>query len=122
VYSSRFPCTPYLDAYLCDGHITGPGETARDMISPTEMAGVQARSPRELGQRPAARQPLLPHLPPEVHCRVSAAIYRHAEILPPLCVLITDCCNLVTRFASAVRSAPSTILPGQTKIESRRKG
>ena len=33
MYSSRFPSTPYLEAYLRDGHITGPGETARDMIS-----------------------------------------------------------------------------------------
>ena len=33
VYCSRFPSTPYLEAYLRDGRITGPGETARDMIS-----------------------------------------------------------------------------------------
>lgn len=33
MYSSRFPSTPYLEAYLRDGRITGPGETARDMIN-----------------------------------------------------------------------------------------
>lgn len=33
MYVSRFPSTPYLEAYLRDGRITGPGETARDMIS-----------------------------------------------------------------------------------------
>jgi ribonucleoside-diphosphate reductase alpha chain len=33
VYCSRFASTPYLEAYLQDGRITGPGETIRDMIS-----------------------------------------------------------------------------------------
>jgi ribonucleoside-diphosphate reductase alpha chain len=33
VYFSRFPSTPYLEGYLRDGRITGPGETARDMIN-----------------------------------------------------------------------------------------
>jgi hypothetical protein len=33
VYSSRFPTTPYLENYLRDGRITGPGETARDMVN-----------------------------------------------------------------------------------------
>jgi ribonucleoside-diphosphate reductase alpha chain len=33
VYCSRFPSTPYLEAYLRDGRITGPGENARDMIT-----------------------------------------------------------------------------------------
>jgi ribonucleoside-diphosphate reductase alpha chain len=33
VYLSRFPSTPFLEAYLRDGRITGPGETARDMIN-----------------------------------------------------------------------------------------
>lgn len=33
MYSSRFPTTPYLEGYLRDGHITGPGETARDMVN-----------------------------------------------------------------------------------------
>ena len=28
VYFSRFPSTPYLEAYLRDGRITGLGETA----------------------------------------------------------------------------------------------
>ena len=33
MYSSRIPSTPYLEAYLRDGRITGPAETARDMIN-----------------------------------------------------------------------------------------
>ena len=33
MYCSRFASTPYLEAYLQDGRITGPGETIRDMIS-----------------------------------------------------------------------------------------
>lgn len=33
MYFSRFPSIPYLEAYLRDGRITGPGETARDMIN-----------------------------------------------------------------------------------------
>jgi ribonucleoside-diphosphate reductase alpha chain len=33
VYCSRFPSTPHLEAYLRDGRITGPGETARDMVN-----------------------------------------------------------------------------------------
>jgi ribonucleoside-diphosphate reductase alpha chain len=33
VYVSRFPSAPYVDGYLQAGRITGPGETARDMIS-----------------------------------------------------------------------------------------
>ena len=33
----------------------------------------------ELAQRPAARQPLLAHLPPEVRCRVTAVVYRHTD-------------------------------------------
>jgi len=33
VYFSRFPSTPDLEAYLRNGRITGPGETARDMIN-----------------------------------------------------------------------------------------
>ena len=33
MYLSRFPSTSYLEAYLRDGRITGPDETARDMIN-----------------------------------------------------------------------------------------
>ena len=33
MYSSQFPASPYVDAYLRDGRMTGDGETARDMVS-----------------------------------------------------------------------------------------
>ena len=41
MYFSRFPSTPYLEAYLRDGRITGPGETARDMITRIVAARLQ---------------------------------------------------------------------------------
>lgn len=45
MYFSRFPSTPYLEAYLRDGRITGPGETARDMI--TRIAASLAAADRQ---------------------------------------------------------------------------
>lgn len=45
MYFSRFPSTPYVEAYLRDGRITGPGETVRDMIN--RIVGALAAADRQ---------------------------------------------------------------------------
>ena len=47
MYFSRFPSTPHLEAYLRDGRITGPGETARDMI--TRIVAALGAADRQFG-------------------------------------------------------------------------
>jgi ribonucleoside-diphosphate reductase alpha chain len=51
VYPSRFPSTPYLEAYLRDGRITDPGETAQDMI--TRIVAVLAAADRRFAPHDA---------------------------------------------------------------------
>jgi hypothetical protein len=49
------------------------------------VGGIDFRAPGQLGYRPAMRQPVPPHLPPEVPCHATgtAAIHASHEVILP---------------------------------------